>query len=88
MNKYSSEIPFNIDLLPDFQTCGSLADLPPETQEQIEEDKQRWRIATETFNAGTARKMLKATPEGELKEDMRRRLNTIKTNRIRKSRTA
>lgn len=67
------------------QILGSnLAQLSVEQRNAIEQDKQRWLEAnrmTDSMRPDEIRAMLARMPDGDEKEDMRRRLNAIRLNR-------
>lgn len=61
----------------------NLAELPDEQRQAIEEDKQRWFEASKMINNHGREyimSMLFQMPEDK-REDMRRRLNTLRKNR-------
>jgi hypothetical protein len=75
------------DRLPE-SYLGNLALLPKEQREAIQEDKQRWLDAHNRYKQQTSaqiRQWLKNLPEGEYKDDMRRRLNIIRSNHASRS---
>lgn len=64
---------------------NNLATLPPEQRQAIELDKQRWLEAnqlTNTKRPDEIRALLARMEEGDEKEDLRRRLNIIRRNRM------
>lgn len=72
-----------IDRLPKDYT-SNLALLPKDQREAMQEDKTRWLEAHKrytTHSYAQLRWWIKNMPEGEYKDDMRRRLNIIKGNR-------
>jgi len=63
---------------------SNLAQLPMEQRQAIEQDKRRWQEAnqlTNTKRPDEIRAMLAKMPDGDEKEDLRRRLNAIRLNR-------
>lgn len=63
---------------------NNIAQLPPEQRQAIELDKQRWFEANQLTNSkrpDEIRALLARMEEGDEKEDLRRRLNTIRQNR-------
>lgn len=64
---------------------NNIAQLPPEQRQAIEMDKQRWLEAnqlTNTKRPDEIRALLARMEEGDEKEDLRRRLNIIRRNRM------
>lgn len=62
---------------------SNLAQLPLEQRQAIEQDKRRWQEAnqlTNTKRPDEIRAMLAKMPDGDEKEDLRRRLNAIRLN--------
>ena len=64
---------------------NNIAQLPPEQRQAIELDKRRWLEAnqlTNTKRPDEIRALLARMDEGDEKEDLRRRLNIIRRNRM------
>lgn len=64
---------------------NNIAQLPPEQRQAIEMDKQRWFEAnqlTNTKRPDEIRTWLMKQMDDEYREDMRRRLNIIRRNRM------
>lgn len=69
----------------------NIAKLPEEQRNAIEQDKKRWHDAFEmlrTMNNQQIARWLHNQKDDELREDMRRRLNTTRTNNKRRKRAA
>lgn len=64
---------------------NNIAQLPPEQRQAIELDKRRWLEAnqlTDTKRPDEIRTWLMKQMDDEYREDMRRRLNIIRRNRM------